>query len=118
MKYKVEVIKVGSLVEDMLENGDLVIFDNCPNETLADVCIMHSKADIKAPIELGDRVYVGKKSYVITAIGDEALHTLAELGHCTFKFSGEDKVELPGQIILKGNEMPDLLQIGDKICIE
>ena len=118
MKYEVEVLKVGEFVPDMLENGDMVIFDDCPNDTLADVCYMQTRSEITAPIEVGDTVLVGTKSYRITAIGEEALHTLQELGHCTFKFDGLPEVELPGQISLDGEEMPDLLNIGDKICIK
>ena len=80
MKYEVEVLKVGEFVPDMLENGDMVIFDDCPNDTLADLCYMHTRCEITAPIEVGDTVLVGTKSYRITAIGEEALHTLQELG--------------------------------------
>lgn len=117
MKYEVEIVNIGKSVESMLDAGDLIIFDKCPNEILEDVCIMHTRDQIKATIQIGDTVILGDKKYEITAIGDEAIHTLEEMGHCTFKFTGVDIVELPGQIVLKGNEKPIPLQIGDKICI-
>ncbi len=118
MKYEIEIVKVGSFVKEMLENGEMIIFDDCPNDVLADICYMHTPCEIKSPIEVGDTITIGKKAYAITAIGEEAIKTLTELGHCSFKFNGADKTELPGQIELKGDGMPDLLEIGDKIIIE
>lgn len=118
MKYDVEIIKVGALVKDMLENGDMIIFDDCPNEVLADVCYMHTPCKISTPIQVGDTVLMGTKTFTITAIGEEALKTLTELGHCCFKFNGNPTVELPGQIDLKGSELPEVLEIGDHIIIK
>ena len=52
---------------------------------------------------VGDTLIIGDKAFTITAIGDEALHTLRELGHCTFSFKGGETPERPGCIMLKGD---------------
>lgn len=117
MKYEVEVTQVGETVKDLLEaSQDLIIFDTCPMEALAEVSIMHTHCEL-GDIKVGDTVTFGEKKYTITAIGGEAIHTLSTLGHCTFKFNGHDTTELPGQIELKGDGLPDL-KVGDKIRIE
>ena len=117
MKFEVEVIRVGEMAADLLAGGHLIIFGDTPNEVLAEVCFMHTHGEICGDIEVGDTVVLGQKNFVITAIGEEALQTLAELGHCTFCFHGGTDVELPGQISLKGDEAPEALTIGDKIVI-
>ena len=50
----------------------------------------------------------------MTAVGTEALMTLKELGHCTFKFTGRSEEEVPGQIELLGDHKPEI-EVGDHI---
>ena len=52
---------------------------------------------------LDDTMILCDKAFTITAIGDEALHTLRELGHCTLSFKGGETPERPGCIMLKGD---------------
>ncbi len=117
MKYEVKVISIGELSADLLVGGNLIIFDECPNETLMEVSVMHTKGEITDVIEMDDKVTLGNFRYKITAIGEEAIHTLKELGQCTFRFDGANKVDLPGQIVLTGDKVPEL-QVGDIIRIE
>lgn len=118
VKYEVTVTSIGEMAKELLEaNGDLIIFDRCPLEGLEEICIMHTTGEIKKDIEIGDTVTFGKFKYLITAIGHEALKTLEELGHCTFKFNGTDTVELPGHIELRGESWPEL-DLIDIIKIE
>ena len=109
MKYEVVVTSIGEMAQELLDaNGDLIIFDKCPLDGLEEISIMHTTGEIKKAIVIGDTVTFGKKQYVITAIGNEALRTLQELGHCTFKFNATNTVELPGHIELRGEGWPDL----------
>ena len=118
MKYEVIVTGIGDMAKELLEaNGDLIIFDKCPLEGLEEVSIMHTIGELKKTIEIGDKVTLGKYQYTITAIGYEALKTLEELGHCTFKFNGRDTVELPGQIELRGEGLPEIF-LNDIIRIK
>lgn len=117
MKYEVTVTSVGEIAFDLLTgNGCLIIFDKCPLTELEEIAIMHTTGEIKGQIQIGDKVTMGKHQYVITAIGDEALKTLQEMGHCTFCFGGKSTVDLPGQIELKGENEP-VIEVGDKIII-
>jgi PTS system glucitol/sorbitol-specific IIA component len=118
MKYEVVVTSIGHMVKELMEfTGDLIIFDKCPLDGLEEISIMHTMGEVKGTIEIGDKVTLGKNQYTITAIGNEAPKTLKELGHCTFKFTGRDTVELPGQIELKGERRPEI-SLNDLIVIE
>ncbi len=54
---------------------------------------------------------------LVTAVGDEAMKTLRENGHCTIVFTGKDAVEQPGQIMVKGDGVPRFM-VGDVIRFE
>ena len=117
MKYDVTITKIGEVVQDLLESsGDLILFDTCPIEALGEVSVMHTVSDV-GDIQVGDTVCFANKKYRITAIGDEALNGLKTIGHCRLKFTGKSVTDLPGQIELKGDGLPEL-KVGDKITVE
>lgn len=118
MKYQSKVTGIGELAFELLEVNDLLIIynDNAPPE-LAELSVLHSIEEIKEKIKVGDTLQLGNQTYTITAVGDEAMHTLKELGHCTFKFSGKEKVEMPGEIELSGSSKPNV-KIGDMIILK
>lgn len=116
MKFNVEITTVGPMANDLLTAGDMVIFEQCEMEALAEVCFMHTKGELKDNVAVGDKVVIGSDDYTVAAVGNEAQHTLATLGHCTFKFIDEPTTELPGQINLKGVDVP-VPKVGDIISI-
>jgi len=112
MDYKTKVTGIGDLVKDFIEQGMIIVYnDNAPKE-LAEMAVTHTIASMDQEAKTGDVVILGNKDYVITAVGDEANHTLHNIGHCTFCFSGASEVELPGHIQLEGEGMPEI-NIGD-----
>lgn len=117
MKYRSKITGIGELAFELLEENDsLIIFnDNAPEE-LAEISFLHTISEFQEEIAVGDSILLGDQVYTVTAVGYEALHTLRELGHCTFRFSGKDQVELPGQIELEGPGRPNM-KIGDMIVI-
>lgn len=115
MKYEVRVTGIGAEAFELLESCDcLIIFDDCAPAELAEISILHSSEEIKGDIKIGGSVTLGKNEYTITAIGDEAIKTLKEMGHCTLKFTGKSIVDLPGQIELQGEKKPEIM-VGDFI---
>ncbi|WP_177505493.1 PTS glucitol/sorbitol transporter subunit IIA [Anaerosinus sp.] len=117
MKYDVTITAIGEVVQDLLDSsGDLILFDTCPIEALGEVSVMHTIGEV-GDIQVGDTVSFGNKSYTIMAIGDEVLNGLKEIGHCRLKFNEMTSTCLPGQIILKGDGLPEL-KVGEKIIFE
>ncbi len=119
MKFTTKVTGIGEMVEELINEGNLVIVfnDNAPPE-LMDVAVRHTPAELPQPVKAGDIVRFGENEYKVTAVGDEANHTLKNLGHCTFKFSGNPEVELPGQIELDGKGIVPDIKVDDIFEIE
>ncbi|MGI6109600.1 MAG: PTS glucitol/sorbitol transporter subunit IIA [Eubacteriaceae bacterium] len=116
MDYKSTVKGIGPLVPDLAREGNIVIvFDeNAPAE-LAEMAILHTHCNLDQDVSVGDVILLGNGEFVVTAVGDEANHTLRKMGHCTFKFTGQDKVDLPGQMELAG-DLPEV-KAGDPFQI-
>ena len=119
MKYSSEITGWGSEAKAFLKELNYIILfnDNAPSE-LAEISILHT-AELHGDIAVGDTVIIGDKVFEITAVGDEAQHTFKELGHATINFAGRDVPDLPGHIMLKGDEplTEEDIQKGVKIEI-
>lgn len=116
MNYTSKVTEIGEIALGFLREKMLIMFnENAPAE-LAEIAVLHSIEDMYRDIEAGDTVQLGENSYEVTAVGLEANHTLKSMGHCTFKFTGNDKTELPGEVELKGDALPNL-KVGDSFNI-
>lgn len=120
MKYTSEITGWGNEAKAFLKELNYIILfnDNAPSE-LAEISILHSVSELKGDIEVGDTFVIGNKIFDVTAVGDEAQHTFRELGHATINFAGRDVPDLPGHIMLKGEEplTVDDIQKGVKVEI-
>lgn len=96
----------------------IIIFNEDAPPELAELSVLHTKAELKEIPAAGDTLILGKHTYKITAVGDEAAHTLATLGHCTLAFGGDGEAFRPGCIMLEGPEFSkDSIAVGDAIEI-
>jgi len=121
MKYHVEVTKLGDEMSSLYGVGDdpdfFIIFnDNAPPE-LAELAVLHTEAPVDGTVEVGDTFRLGNKEAKITAVGEEAMHTLSTLGHCTIVFGGGSEPRLPGCIHVDGTFAIDEIKPGDVIEI-
>lgn len=115
MKFEVDVVKIGDIVEELLLEDILIIFKSEVPDELAEISVLHTMDELREDVEPGDTIRIGSNEYRVTAVGSEANRTLRELGHCTFKFSGSSDPDLPGIINLDGRT-PDI-KVGDIISI-
>ena len=109
MEYKTTITKLGDTYGEIFEQGMVVVFNENAPEELADLSAIHTPAKLPKDVTPGDEVVLGNKRYAVTAVGSEANYTLGKMGHCTFVFTGDDKAELDGHIVLKGNGLPDIV---------
>lgn len=116
LKYKSTVTDLGEMVSEFLEENFVIVFNNNAPSAMAEVSVLHTIEQMSGIIEIGDQVKIGGNLFQVTALGEEANKTFSELGHCTFKFTGNDQVQLPGEIELKGNGTPKI-DVGDVIEI-
>ncbi len=116
MKYYAEITGWGKdslfFLEDNEANFIILFNDNAPPE-LAEVSVLHTQGGYLEDPSVDDMMIIGDKVFTITAVGEEAKHTLKELGHCTLCFRGENEVDRPGCIMVKG-DVP--LLVSDVQC--
>lgn len=118
MKYEVTITNIGDFALQLLKTRDsMVIFDKDVPFQYAEMVVAHTKATVKEDIVVGDKMNMAGQEYTVTAVGDEAMKTLRDNGHCTLVFNGNDTVEQPGQMALKGSGMPRVM-VGDMIWFE
>lgn len=120
MKYCSTITGLGNDCMVFLESDEdfVIIFNNNAPPELAEISVLHSIEELKEDPKVGDKVTFCDKDFTISAIGDEAIHTLRELGHCTLSFSGEDTPERPGYLVLAGNKItPEDIKVGGTIKI-
>ncbi|CUH95113.1 hypothetical protein P22_1182 [Propionispora sp. 2/2-37] len=116
VKYESTITEIGKFTLDFLKNEKKVILfngDEVPPE-LVNMVVQHTESCLHESIRVGDAFTIGNQQYTVAAIGTIALHSLREKGHCTLVFSGKNKVELPGQIVLSGKLEPRFM-VGDTI---
>ena len=106
MKYDVTITGLGDMalafLDPAMEMRFVILFnDNAPAE-LAELAILHTQAELTEAPAPGDTMKIGTKTYKITAVGDEAIQTLKELGHCTLAFTADTEPYRPGCINLDG----------------
>ena len=113
VKYEVTITAVGSQAREFLDNNSSVILlDTGKHPNLADMVVEHSVGELKADIEVGDKLKFGNTDFKVTKVGDVANNTIREAGHCTILVNKEGA--LPGQISVKG-VMPPRLRVDDVI---
>lgn len=106
MKYDVTITGLGSMAMEFLspemEMQFVILFNEDAPPELADMAIQHTTGELTEAPAPGDTLKLGGKTYKITAVGDEAVHTLKTLGHCTLAFSPDAEAYRPGCIMLDG----------------
>ncbi len=106
MKYDVTVTGLGDMalafLDPAMEMRFVILFNDDAPAELAELAILHTKAELTEAPAPGDTMTIGSKTYKITAVGDEAIHTLKELGHCTLAFTADTEPYRPGCINLDG----------------
>ena len=106
MKYDVTVTGLGDMalafLDPAMEMRFVILFNDDAPAELAELAILHTKGEMTEAPSPGDTMKIGEKTYRITAVGDEAIHTLKELGHCTLAFTADTEPYRPGCINLDG----------------
>lgn len=120
MKYCSKIVGWGDEALYFLEDPEMnfiILFNEGAPPELQEISVLHTQASLMAEPAVGDTMLICDKVFTITAIGDEALHTLKELGHCTICFKGGQTPERPGCIMVEGDDIAaaDIVKDG---CIE
>lgn len=119
IKYTSVITAIGDCALEFLhpDCNFLIIFNDDAPAELAEISLLHTKSVLQAPPKAGDILYFHEQAYEITAVGEEALHTLAQLGHCAISFSGSTTALRPGNIEIKGAIPAADIQVGCRLQI-
>ena len=121
MKYQSTITGLGPDALAFLSDADMnfiIIFNEDAPPELAELSVLHTKAELTEEPAAGDTMTICGKEFTISAVGSEAPHTLKELGHCTLSFKGGTEPERPGCIMLEGSALlPEDLKAGGTIDI-
>ena len=118
MIYKSRFTEIGPAALRMLEKNMLILFNDDAPVGLRDISAMHEISDIDGEIEEGQIINVSGMEYQVVAVGEQVNESFKKLGHCCLIFNGGDKPALPCQIMLKGEDLPADIKVGDYLIIE
>lgn len=114
--YHTIVTNIGDLFNAFVDDKILIMFkDNAPEELL-DYCVLHNKNSLNGDILAGDILVIGSEEYLITAVGEDAVENLDNLGHITIKFDGSNAAKLPGTIYVQDKTIPSV-EVGTEIKV-
>lgn len=103
--YKTIITNVGNQAKELFEQDMFIIFKEDVPEYLSDYCFLHAENNLISEIENNDIVKIGDEVYKVTAVGSVVNENLLNLGHITFKFSGEFDATIPGTLYLEKKEI-------------
>jgi len=114
--YDTVVLSIGELVPAFREQGMLVFFGANAPEELHDFCILHNVTSQASALLPGDVVTIGDTDMTILAVGSVASENLMNLGHLNLKANGLESAELPGDVNIAEQELPEVA-VGTRIVI-
>lgn len=80
MKYQSKIVGLGPDALAFLEDEDMnfiIIFNEDAPPELAELSVLHTKAELKEDPAVGDTLKIGNKEFKVSAVGWEAPHTWA-----------------------------------------
>jgi glucitol/sorbitol PTS system EIIA component len=110
-----KVSGIGEMVEQLLQDQALILFDDTAPKELHDVAVLLSKKKLNGDIQAGDQFVIDGYPFEIYFVGAKANQSMRDLGHVTLKFDGR-REDLPGSICMETKEMP-LIAPGSLIQI-
>lgn len=116
VKYERTVTGIGSLLTEFISAGVLVFFGEGAPDELAEVAVVHQGSPMLGEISPGDVVVLGETHLKVLAVGPVANTNLANLGHLVLKASGETEPELPGDVCVEAQPLPNV-DVGMRFAI-
>ena len=96
MKYQSKIVGLGPDALAFLDDEDMnfiIIFNEDAPPELAELSVLHTKAELKEDPAVGDTFRIGKKEYKVSAVGWEAPHTLSQLALWILKVEMKQNVQ-------------------------
>jgi PTS system glucitol/sorbitol-specific IIA component len=112
--YETEVVAVGDLVPQFVEQGVLVLFGEQAPEELHEFSVLHQPTTAVGGPSAGDVIVVGDRRLDILAVGDVVADNLLNLGHLDIKADGRTDPQMPGDVCVPVGTLPSVTK-GQRI---
>ena len=78
MKYETKVTGIGTMVQELAEDGDLIILfnDDIKDTDLRDISVSHEVGVLKEEIVVGDILTIGDKKFDVTTLHKKRLRKI------------------------------------------
>jgi PTS system glucitol/sorbitol-specific IIA component len=83
-----------------------VFFHEGAPEELLEFALLHRAGAPQEPIRAGQVLEIDGQRYKITSVGDRANANIQELGHLVLKANGATEPELPGEVCIEAQPLP------------
>jgi PTS system glucitol/sorbitol-specific IIA component len=114
--YQTTVSAIGELVPTFIAEGMLVFFGENAPEELHSFCVLHKVEHQSGELRAGDVVLIDGSEFPVLAVGNVASENLMQLGHLNLKANGKHEAELPGDVCIAEQSLPEVL-VGTKLVI-
>jgi PTS system glucitol/sorbitol-specific IIA component len=114
--YDTEVVAVGDLVPQFLDQGVLVLFGEQAPDELHEFSVLHRPTTVVAGPQPGDTIVIGLHTLRVLAVGDVVADNLLRLGHLDIKADGREQPQMPGDVCVPAGELPTV-EKGQRIRI-
>jgi PTS system glucitol/sorbitol-specific IIA component len=106
IRYRTEVLAVGSMIPEFRESGLLVFFAEQAPQELHDIVVLHRPSVAESAPEPGDVFELDGERFTITAVGSVVAENLLRLGHASVKADGAVTAALPGDLNVEKARLP------------
>lgn len=114
--YDTEVVAVGDLVPQFVEQGVLVLFGEQAPEELHEFSVLHRPSTAVEGPRPGDTILLGEQALPVLAVGEVVADNLLQLGHLDIKADGREEAQMPGDVCVPEGTLPTV-EKGQRIRI-
>ena len=116
VKYRAAVEPFGEMAPAFAAEGIVIFFGLEAPEELHDFAILIDHKELLSPVTPGDVIEIDGVGLSVVGVGDVANENLSNLGHLVVKFNGLEEPELPGDVSVAAQPVPDI-NIGTVVRI-
>ncbi len=114
--YKTVITNIGKNAKEFFSHNMFITFKGNAPEELIDYCFVHDENSLYKEIHEDDILKIDGEAFKITAVGQAVNPNLKDLGHITFKFSGEKEANIAGTLFIENRKIPSI-EVGSVIEI-
>lgn len=107
--YTTKVVGIGASALSFLDEKMIIFFNKQAQDALAEYSILLDDLEGDGEIVPGSRLWLGDKSFCVTAVGEVANKNFRELGHAVIHFDGKAEAGLPGEIHVEDIAIPEIM---------